>query len=91
MKIEFHRKFAKDLSKISAAEVLGKVREAILRLEEVDDLRDLGQIKTLKGGGGYLRLRVGEFRIGFQRKGDKELLLLRVMHRREIYRHFPPR
>ena len=59
MKVEFHRRFAKDLANISAAEVLGKIREVILQLEESDDLRDLSQIKTLKGGGGYLKVHEG--------------------------------
>jgi hypothetical protein len=30
MIVEFHRKFAKDLAKISAPEVLGKIKEVIL-------------------------------------------------------------
>jgi len=91
MKVEFHRKFAKDLSKISAPEVLLKIREIILQLEEAHDLRTLSQVKTLKGGGGYLRIRAGDYRIGLQYAADGGVLLLRVMHRREIYRNFPPR
>ncbi len=91
MIVEFHRKFAKDLAKISAPEVLGKIKEVILQLEETDDLRTLAQLKALKGGGGYLRIRVGQYRIGLQSTGDGKLVLLRVMHRREIYRNFPPK
>lgn len=91
MKVEFHRKFAKDLSKISVPEVLTKIRETIMELEEADDLRTLGQVKALKGGGGYLRIRAGDYRIGLQHAADGGVLLLRVMHRREIYRNFPPR
>ena len=51
MKVEFHRKFSKDLAKISKDEVLQKIKDAILHLEGADDLRGLSQIKTLKGGG----------------------------------------
>lgn len=91
MIVEFHRKFAKDLAKISAPEVLGKIKEVILQLEETNDLRTLAQLKTLKGGGGYLRIRVAQYRIGLQSTGDGKLILLRVMHRREIYRNFPPK
>lgn len=91
MIVEFHRRFAKDLAKISAAEVLEKIREVVLQLEETDDLRTVVQLKTLKGGGGYLRIRVGQYRIGLQNTGDGKLVLLRVMHRREIYRNFPPK
>jgi len=91
MTVEFHRKFSKDLSKISKDEVLGKIKDVILQLEGADDLRSLSQIKTLKGGGGFLRIRVGQYRIGLQQTADGGLLLLRVMHRREIYRNFPPK
>ncbi len=91
MIVEFHRKFAKDLAKISAPEVLGKIKETILQLEEADDLRTIAQLKALKGGGGYLRIRVGQHRIGLRNMGEGTLILLRVMHRREIYRNFPPK
>lgn len=53
MKVEFHRKFSKDLAKIPKDEVLKKIKDAILHLEGADDLRSLSQIKTLKGGGGF--------------------------------------
>lgn len=91
MTMEFHRKFSKDLAKISKDDVLGKIKDVILQLERADDLRSLSQIKTLKGGGGFLRIRVGPYRIGLQQTADGGLLLLRVMHRREIYRNFPPK
>lgn len=68
----------------------GKIREIILHLEEAHDLRSISQLKALKGGGGYFRIRVGQYRIGLQCKGEGEVILLRVMHRREIYRNFPP-
>jgi len=91
MNVEFHKRFAKDLKGIKAAEVLVKIKTAILDLEAAEDLRSLRQIRTLKGGGQILRMRVGGYRTGFQLVGDGGVLLLRVMHRREIYRYFPPK
>lgn len=91
MKVEFHRKFAKDLAKISVIEVLGKVKEVILQLEAADDLWTLAQVKALKGDSDYLRIRVGSFRIGIKRTESGGIILLRVLHRREIYRNFPPK
>ncbi len=91
MKVEFHRKFFKDLTKLSNSEVLGRIKNVILQLEEADDLRTLGQAKVLKGGAGFLRIRVGQYRIGLQQNSDGGLLLIRVLHRREIYRNFPPK
>lgn len=50
------------------------------------------QIKAMKGGAGYLRIRIGDYRLGLRRENDDSggIILLRVMHRSEIYRHFPP-
>lgn len=41
----------------------------------------------LKGGGGELRIRVGDYRIVYDVQDDELLVLvLRVGHRREVYR-----
>ncbi|WP_254301477.1 type II toxin-antitoxin system RelE family toxin [Rothia kristinae] len=51
-----------------------------------DEPRPLGYIQ-LKGGGGAFRIRVGDYRIIYDIY-DEELviLVLRVGHRREVYR-----
>jgi len=44
-------------------------------------------VKRLKGGEGYLRLRVGDYRIVYEVRDDQLLVLvIRVAHRREAYR-----
>lgn len=92
MKVAFHRHFAKDLIKISSSNAKGRIKSVILELEEAGSLDSFPQIKAMKGEGAYLRIRVGDYRIGLRRgiAGDG-VVLLRVMHRSEIYRHFPPR
>lgn len=92
MKVAFHRKFAKDLAKISSSDARERIKRVILNLEEAEGLESLPQIKAMKGAGGYLRIRIGDYRIGLRRESDDSggILLLRVMHRSEIYRHFPP-
>ena len=91
MKVAFHRRFAKDLAKIGSSDIRERIKRVILNLEEAASLDSVPQVKALKGAGGYLRIRVGDYRIGFRREGDDGILLLRVMHRSEIYRHFPPK
>lgn len=45
-----------------------------------------GDVKKLQGEPGY-RLRVGSYRVVFERKGETlTILVLRVGHRREVYR-----
>ncbi len=45
------------------------------------------QVKVLKGREGYLRLRVGDYRVIYEVRDDQLLVLVvRVAHRREAYR-----
>lgn len=44
-----------------------------------------GDIKRLKGEGGELRLRVGDYRVRFTEESDT-LHIDRVLHRKEAYR-----
>ncbi len=44
-----------------------------------------GEVKALKGSGD-LRLRVGDYRVRFEVAGDGGYRILRVGHRREVYR-----
>ncbi|WP_366514392.1 type II toxin-antitoxin system RelE/ParE family toxin [Moorena sp. SIO3I6] len=52
------------------------------------NLRDIKNIKKLKGEDNAYRIRVGDYRIGFFLKGDT-IIFSRVLHRREFYRYFP--
>lgn len=76
----------------SAAKVLRKldrqtarrILEAINRL--ADDPRPPGCI-MLQGGDGELRIRIGDYRVVYDIVDDElVILILRVGHRREIYR-----
>ncbi|MGA1264796.1 MAG: type II toxin-antitoxin system RelE family toxin, partial [Prochlorothrix sp.] len=48
----------------------------------------------LKGYDTYYRIRVGDYRIGLEvlhqsDSGNLEIVFVRVLHRKEIYRYFP--
>ena len=46
------------------------------------------RIKKLKGHDTFYRIKIGNYRIGFEMVND-ELILTRILHRKEIYRYFP--
>ncbi|MGF3055492.1 type II toxin-antitoxin system RelE family toxin [Microbacterium sp. YY-01] len=76
----------------SAAKVFRKMHpQAAKRLKEAifalaDEPRPAGSLK-LSGGAGEMRIRVGDYRIVYEIVDDELILLvLRVGHRREIYR-----
>lgn len=76
----------------SAAKALRKLdRQTTRRILEAinslaDDPRPPGCI-TLQGGDGELRIRIGDYRVVYDIVDDElVVLILRVGHRREIYR-----
>jgi mRNA interferase RelE/StbE len=74
------KRFARDLKRLDR-QVQGRVLEALERLE-ADPYR--GE-KVVAQETGSWRLRVGDWRIRYDIVGE-EVHLLRVRHRREVYR-----
>ncbi|MFL6256671.1 MAG: type II toxin-antitoxin system RelE family toxin [Pyrinomonadaceae bacterium] len=88
MKVEFRDSFAKDLKGVKEKSLLGRVREVIEAVEKADSLAELPNLKKLKGGGNYFRVRVGDYRIGVALDGDT-VVFVRFLNRKDIYKHFP--
>ena len=88
MKVEFRESFAKDLRGVKEKGPLGKVREVIEAVEKADSLAELPNLKKLKGGGNYFRVRVGDYRVGVALDGET-VVFVRFLNRKDIYKHFP--
>ncbi len=88
MKIHFHENFDKDLSKVGDAILAKQIRKLILRLENVRNLAEIPNVKKMQGGPNYFRIRIGDYRLGITKENDT-ITLMRVLHRKEIYRYFP--
>jgi mRNA interferase RelE/StbE len=86
--VQFKASFAKDLRNIKNRDALNRIREAVEELEKAQSLQNITNIKKLRGGANYYRLRVGEHRIGLIVEGDKAICV-RCLDRKEIYRYFP--
>jgi mRNA interferase RelE/StbE len=86
-RIEFERAAARELDKLgpqSAARILRFLRDRVAPLE---DARSIGQ--ALKGDrfGEFWRYRIGDCRVIVRiEDADALILVLRVGHRREVYR-----
>jgi mRNA interferase RelE/StbE len=88
MKVEFLKKFSKDLDDLrlkSAKEALTKVIEL---MESADSLDKIPHTKKLKGHKTAYRTRVGDYRLGFFFE-NATILLARFLHRKDIYQIFP--
>ena len=88
MKLLFHENFNKDLAN-SADPILAKqIRKLIFRLENASRLSEVPNVKQLQGASNFFRIRVGDYRVGIIVHGGT-ITLMRVLHRKEIYRYFP--
>lgn len=88
MKIEFLRKFNKDLDKIEGRQTLEAIADAIEYIERAGHLSEIPNIKKLTGFKNAFRIRVGDYRIGFFLENEI-VVFARVVHRKDIYDVFP--
>lgn len=89
MQIEYGEQFLKDLKKLKHTSVYDSLKtycfEELPAQPSLSVVRDL---KKMQGFRQYYRIRVGDYRIGLKDEGDK-IVLMRVLHRKDIYRFFP--
>ena len=89
MKVIFRKSFEQDLKSIRGnADLVARLRQVIERLEAVDTLGAMANVKRMQGWSHYYRIRIGDYRMGVK-LDDDAVVVLRVLHRREIYRRFP--
>lgn len=88
MKVEFKRSFVKDLERVRDKGLKERVRQAIEWIEEAKTFQEIGNVKRLRGGEGYYRIRVGDYRLGLMMEGDT-VIFVRFLHRKDVYRYFP--
>ena len=59
MKVRFKASFAKDLRALKDKALLQRVKELIANVEAAQSLAEVSNLKKLRGGGGYYRVRIG--------------------------------
>jgi mRNA-degrading endonuclease RelE of RelBE toxin-antitoxin system len=89
LKVEYRTLFLRDLKKLKKQEVYPSIYELVFTtLPEATSVQELPNVKALVGTENRYRIRVGNYRIGFEVNEDR-IELMRVLHRREFYRYFP--
>ena len=88
MKVEFLKKFSKDLDDLKVKTVKQALIQLIESIEAVDKLENIPNTKKLKGYKTAYRTRVGDYRLGFFYE-NATILLARFVHRKDIYKIFP--
>jgi mRNA interferase RelE/StbE len=88
MNVSFKASFARDLQKIANVNILKRIQTAVEEVEQAQDLRGVDNLKKLKIGKVYYRIKVGSYRIGLLIE-DNLVTFVRCLHRKDFYRYFP--
>lgn len=88
MKIRYESSFEKDLRRIRDKKLLAQVKQALEEIKQADDLDSLKSLKKMKGYDTFYRIRLGDYRMGIDVLDD-EVIITRLLHRKDIYRYFP--
>ena len=89
MIVEFDRSFYKSLDKITDRTTQGRIFSAIHDLEHASSIHEIKNIKKLVGFRSYYRIKIGDYRLGFETIGRHRIRLIIAGHRKDIYRRFP--
>ena len=68
---------------------INEVIKFIEQVESADSLKDLSSIKKLKGFKSFYGYSFDVYRIGFELEKQNTVRLIKVMHRKDIYKKFP--
>jgi mRNA interferase RelE/StbE len=88
LNVRFKASFARDLRDLKDKSLLERIKELIANVEAAQSLAEVSNLKKLRGGGGYYRVRIGDYRVGLAME-ERVIVFVRVLHRREVYRYFP--
>ena len=91
MKFRIEKSFDRDVGRIKDKKLLKKLRTFISTTENVDTIREISHIKKIEGYKSYYRVKIGEYRLGMDAVSEREVVFLRFLHRKDIYRYFPKR
>jgi mRNA interferase RelE/StbE len=89
VKFRIEKSFDRDVDRIQDKTLLRKLRAFISTIENVNTIQDIPHVKKTEGYRSYYRIRIGDHRLGMEAVSNKEVILLRFLHRKDIYRYFP--
>jgi mRNA interferase RelE/StbE len=88
MELEFRESFIKDIDKIQDKKAKKACFDIIDQLPNLNTLREIPNIKKLKGFKSYYRIKIGDYRVGIEYK-DSKLIFKRFLLRKDVYKYFP--
>jgi mRNA interferase RelE/StbE len=89
MNIEYDKSFVKSIEKIQDKKILLRIQNAILKSEKALTLESISGSKKLIGFSKYYRIKMGDYRLGFERINNVTIRFIIIEHRKDIYNKFP--
>ena len=88
MKVEYRKRFLKELSKIPS-KIRPRMEHFVFEdLPQANSIFELGTVEQMKRFPSYYKVRFSSYRIGLKVENDT-VILERALHRKDIYRYFP--
>ena len=87
MNTRFRESFDQDLSALTDAGLLRRIKRVIEQVEAARTFQQVPNLKRLDARGKYYRIRVGDYRVGFVFEHGA-VTFVRCLNRKEIYRYF---
>lgn len=88
MNVKFEYRFEKDLHAVKDKKLFSKIKKIIIGCKNSDNVSQIKDIKKLKGYDTFFRIKIGDYRIGIEIIKN-ELIFVRFLHRKDIYKFFP--
>ncbi|HOF01385.1 MAG TPA: type II toxin-antitoxin system RelE/ParE family toxin [Spirochaetota bacterium] len=89
MILKYESSFNKDLKKIKDEKIKIEIIKLIEELKGVTSIHQIKNIKKMAGYDIYYRIKLNDYRIGLKFKDQTTLVLIRIKHRKDIYKIFP--
>ena len=89
MKVRIEKSFDRDVNNIRDKRLLRKLRDTISLIEDSKSIHEIPHGKKIQGYASFYRIKIGDYRLGLEVVSSDEVVLMRLLHRREIYRYFP--
>ncbi len=88
MQVSFEASFARDLKRLKDRRLRERVRQIIEEAKNAKNLVDIKNLNKISGYTTFYRIRFGDYRVGIEVVRG-EIIFVRILHRKEIYRYFP--
>jgi len=88
MNVIYSSNLKKDIQKIKNKKLSEQLKTIIIELKNADSIKQIKNMKVIKDHKGYYRIKIGNYRLGL-RIDNNDLVLLRFLPRKDIYKYFP--